>query len=87
MCSPLFELSIEENVTVKLLLTSNCDKLIYCSDMRVVAGLRRPRCCGRAGERVPIATMNLLRRVWVSETLIKFSHIGYLKSLIVNETL
>lgn len=60
----MFILSKEENVAPALLFHKNSTN-VYRSDMKVVAGLR-PRCCGRAGERMPIAAMNLLRKIWVS---------------------
>lgn len=68
-----FILSKDENVTDALLFNSNSDiSNGYSSDMKVVAAFR-PRCCGRTGEPVPTAAMNILRKIWVSSRLRRHS--------------
>lgn len=60
-----FALSEYENVAVRCHSTTIKYSYGYSSDMKVVAAFR-PRCCGRAGEPMPNAAMNLLRKIWVS---------------------
>lgn len=60
-----FALSEDGNVAVRCHSTTIKYSYGYSSDMKVVAAFRS-RCCGRAGEPMPTAAMNVLRKVWVS---------------------